>query len=372
MSFTSNISQFGVVVGASATEDIKTLTAGTTGQIFIGNTGTDPSWLAGGTTGQILTATTGASPSWAPPATSGTVTSVSGTANQVSVANGTTTPVISLVGPYTPSTFTAHGVLIGEGTSSIVALSAGSAGQVLQSGGASADPAYSTATYPSVATGTGTLLRADGTNWVATTSTYPNTNAVNTLLYASSANVMAALATANSGVLTTDASGVPSIDTTNFAVLTTGVQMKGNNTNTAPPAGFIGEQIRSAIGVGSEVTLSHTVTANVTSISLTAGIWDISGIVSYRATNTNTTNPATISSISATSATSGTGGDNAVNGTMPSTSGTVNTAPTKSYTIPAYRVTLSGTTTYYLTAYAQATVTFGCTAYGRISATRVG
>ncbi len=108
-------------------------------------------------------------------------------------------------------TLTNHGVLVGAATSAITQLAAGSAGQVLQSGGASADPAYSTATFPSTATGTGTILRADGTNWVATTSTYPNTNAVNTLLYASSANVMAALATANTGVLATSGAGVPSI-----------------------------------------------------------------------------------------------------------------------------------------------------------------
>lgn len=169
-------------------------------------------WAVPGTSGNVLTSN-GTNWTSAAPATSGTVTSVSGTANQVSVANQTTTPVISLVGPYTPATYTAHGVLIGEGTSSIVALGAGSSGQVLQSGGASADPAYSTATYPATATGTGTLLRADGTNWVATTSTYPNTNAVSTLLYASSANVMSALATANSAILATNSSGVPSITT---------------------------------------------------------------------------------------------------------------------------------------------------------------
>ncbi len=57
----------------------------------------------------------------------------------------------------------------------MVALATGSAGQVLQSGGASADPVYSTATYPATATGTGKILRADGTNWAATTATYPNT-----------------------------------------------------------------------------------------------------------------------------------------------------------------------------------------------------
>lgn len=163
-----------------------------------------------GTSGNLLTSN-GTNWTSAAPATSGTVTSVSGTTNQVSVATGTTTPVISLVGPYTPATYTAHGILVGEGTSSIVAMATGSAGQIVQSGGAAADPVYSTATYPAVATGTGTILRADGTNWVATTSTYPNTNAISTLLYASSANVMSALATATNGVLVTSNTSVPSI-----------------------------------------------------------------------------------------------------------------------------------------------------------------
>jgi hypothetical protein len=89
----------------------------------------------------------------------------------------------------------------------------GASGTVLQGQGVGTASAFSTATYPATATGTGTILRADGTNWAATTSTYPNTNAVNTLLYASSANVMAALATANSGVVQTNSSGVPSVAT---------------------------------------------------------------------------------------------------------------------------------------------------------------
>ena len=104
-----------------------------------------------------------------------------------------------------------NGMLVtsSSGVPSILA-GPGTTGKVLQSNAAAA-PSFSTATYPSVATGTGTLLRADGTNWVATTSTYPNTNAVSTLLYASSSNVMAALATGNNGLLVTSNTGVPSI-----------------------------------------------------------------------------------------------------------------------------------------------------------------
>jgi hypothetical protein len=321
--------------------------------------------LTAGSNTNVLTLAAGV-PSWAAPATSGTVTSVSGTANQVAVATGTTTPVISLIGPYTPATYTAHGVLIGEGTGSIVALAAGSVGQVLQSGGASANPLYSTATFPSTATGTGTILRADGINWSASTSTYPNTNAVNTLLYASSANVMSALTTANSGVLATSSSGVPSIDTTNFAVLSTGLQLKGNNTNTAPPAGFIGEQIRSYIVVGSAISLVNATAKNITSILLTAGIWDVSSIVAFL--NPGTTSVVFLETSINTST-------NAISGAYGDSDGffqeSANIGLQMSISIPSYRVTISSNTTYYLNARA----TFSASTYtacGRISATRVG
>lgn len=69
----------------------------------------------------------------------GTVTSVSGTANQVSVATGTTTPVISLIGPHGFTTQTNHGVLLGQGTGAIVATAAMTDGQLLV-GQTGADP----------------------------------------------------------------------------------------------------------------------------------------------------------------------------------------------------------------------------------------
>lgn len=119
---------------------------------------------------------------------SGDVTSVTGTANQILASPTSGAVVLSLIGPYTPATYTAHGVLIGEGTSSIVATSAGTAGQILQSGGASADPAWTTATYPATTT-------------------------INQLLYSSAANTVSGLATANSAILNTSSGGVPSLAT---------------------------------------------------------------------------------------------------------------------------------------------------------------
>ena len=59
----------------------------------------------------------------------------------------------------------------------------------------------------------GVILRSDGTNYVASTLTMPDTAVINRILYASAANVISALATANSSVLVTSGAGVPSLAT---------------------------------------------------------------------------------------------------------------------------------------------------------------
>jgi hypothetical protein len=83
---------------------------------------------------------------WLISGSSSEVFSVTGTANQI-LANPTSGNVIlSLIGPYAPATYTAHGVLVGEGTSSIVAISPGTTGQYLTAQGASSDPIWTTAT----------------------------------------------------------------------------------------------------------------------------------------------------------------------------------------------------------------------------------
>ena len=72
------------------------------------------------------------------------------------------------------------------------------------------------------------------------TTTYPATNAINTLLYASSANTMSALATANNGVLVTSAGGVPSIGTTLPTAVQTNITSLGTvTTGTIAIAGTI-------------------------------------------------------------------------------------------------------------------------------------
>lgn len=134
---------------------------------------------------------------------------------------------------------TAYAPLVGGVTSTGAhqSMASGATGQIMQSAGNSAIPTWSTATFPSTATASGTRLKANGTNWVATTTTMPDsgttgrlirgdgTNYVETtstfadtygasqILYSNGANAVQGLATANSGVLITSAGGVPSIGT---------------------------------------------------------------------------------------------------------------------------------------------------------------
>jgi hypothetical protein len=85
-------------------------------------------------------------------------------------------------------------------------------GQILQvSSAAATGLAWSTATFPSTATNAARILRADGTNWVQTTSTFADTYAASSVLYANGANNVAGLTTANNGLLVTSSTGVPSI-----------------------------------------------------------------------------------------------------------------------------------------------------------------
>jgi hypothetical protein len=151
----------------------------------------------------------------------------------------------------------------------------------------------------------------------------------NDLVYYSASGAMSALATANSSVLVTSGAGVPSLSTTLPATLTipsptlssptlsgtvagsntiplsilqqqsaytllanatsgtanvtaiTINQLPGVTTNTAANAGNIGELISSTVLFGSAVSLSTGSPSNITSISLTAGDWDVSGVVCF-------------------------------------------------------------------------------------------
>lgn len=121
--------------------------------------GSTSGWIAIGTgaTGGIATITGDSGGAKSPLAGN---FSLLGTANQIAVTGGANKETFSLIGPYTPATYTSYGVLTGAGTSSIVATAAGTNGQVLL-GSTGAAPAFGTLTSSdssvSFTTGAGSL-----------------------------------------------------------------------------------------------------------------------------------------------------------------------------------------------------------------------
>jgi hypothetical protein len=121
----------------------------------------------------------------------------------------------------------------------------------------------------------------------------------------------------------------------------------GTTTNDNASAGYIGEYVSSAV---TAVNAGGTgVWGDATSISLTAGDWDVCGFCNWDI-NGATWSDARLG-ISTTSGNSGTGLSSTINyaiGSWASTSTTFQTVP---LSIPSYRISLSSTTTIYLKYY---------------------
>lgn len=77
-------------------------------------------------------------------------------------------------------------------------------------------------------------------------------------------------------------------------------QYPGTATNNAATAGNVGEYVSSAVGNSGITTATQT---NITSISLTAGDWDVGGMVVYAPSNASTNFSDGYASVSTTSAT---------------------------------------------------------------------
>ena len=139
----------------------------------------------------------------------------------------------------------------------------------------------------------------------------------------------------------------------------------GTVTNDNANAGYVGEYVSAAVAAGAAVALTTNVTANVTSISLTAGDWDVTGLVQYTPGATTSVTQLTQGS-SSTSATVG------AQGTFSKfvTAANVLTAVDPAWNLPVTRFSLATTTTVYLVAAATFTVST-LAAYGVIRARRV-
>jgi hypothetical protein len=176
----SGLTEHGVVVSEGNSAFVS-INPGSAGQVLVSNgAGTDPSFQAVSEAGAVMTITGNDGFARSPSAGNfnivgaGSITTGSFPSNNTIVLTGLTN----------------HSLLVGAGTSTITKVGpTATAGQVLQSAGSSADPVFSTATYPSTTT-------------------------VNQILYSSAANVIGGITTGNNQMLVTSGTGVPSISNT--------------------------------------------------------------------------------------------------------------------------------------------------------------
>lgn len=270
------------------------------------------------------------------------------------------------------ATLGANGVLIGEGTAGVNVTSAGTAGQALVSGGAGVDPAFGVTKPVGGGTGLATLtaravLIGEGTANVAFAS--PGT--AGQMLLSAGAAADPAFGnnpTITGGTIDGSAVGGTTAAAGKFTTLqataaitpssTAGIV--GTTTNDNANAGSVGEYL-SNTALASAV--STTVALNAASISLTAGDWDVSGVL--RTTPAGTTViQQTIQGISTTSATLGAFGTFTVdNHALPANFGGTETTP-------VVRISVSATTTVFLIAVISFS-TSTCTVDGLIRARRV-
>ena len=229
---------------ATATGQLVLANGGALGtSITIQNLGTTSAWnfnlpTGAGTSGQPLLSGGGSSASM----TFGTL-GVAGGGTNCAAASGTCLDNIT--------SFSSTGFMNRTGagaytfTSTIGLINGGTGANLTASNGGIV---YSTASAMAILSGTATanqiILSGASTTPAWSTATYPAATTVNQLLYSSSANVIAGLATGNSGVLITSAGGVPSISST----LPSAVQANITATGTIASGTWNGSVIALAYG----------------------------------------------------------------------------------------------------------------------------
>lgn len=405
------------ILYASSANIIGTIAAAQNGVLVSNNTNV-PSMLAGpAATGRVLTSNAAAAPSWSTstfPSTGGAagnilisdgtnyIASTSlwpntvGTALHLLISNGTSN--VYSTPAYPNASVTAGKFIISDGTNYIASTSimpntVGASGKILISDGTS--NVYSTPTYPNASVTAGKVIISDGTNYIASTSIFPNTvgtagkiirsdgtvNAYTTstfadtytasnLLYSNGANTVTGLATGASGVLVTDVSGVPSISSTLPAFTTSSITFNpttggivGTTTNNNAAAGKVGEFISSTVTSGAPVSMTSPTAKTVTSISLTAGDWDVSAFVGT-VLGAGTILSAIVVGISLADNTLGAETANQILYNPL----TANNAPTLS--APLTRMSLGSTTTIYMVSTCVFSVNT-CSTFGLLSARRI-
>lgn len=144
--------------------------------------------------------------------------------------------------------------------------------------------------------------------------------------------------------------------------------ISGTPTNNNANAGSVGEFVSSTVLVGAAVALASNTAKDVTSISLTAGDWDVWGSVAFNPAGTTTTNSqgGWVSLVSNTAPVSPNNGGFVFSQGLTGGAG----AALNTWTIGRARFSLSATTTVFLGAFSGFAVSTSA-AYGFIGARRV-
>lgn len=171
----------------------------------------------------------------------------------------------------------------------------------------------------------------------------------------------------------TPALGIATASSINGATIGPGHYL-GEPSNGSASAGEIGEMVTSTIVQGSHVSLTTVTAANVTSISLTAGDWDVTGMVGFDG-NASTTVPYLMGWHSTASATRNTTPgqfgvwNSGFSGAIPFNFG-ASVGSEIAIVLPKFRYSFSSTTTVFLGAEASFGVSTAF-AFGYIQARRV-
>ncbi len=233
---------FGGDSGLTFNKTTNILTAGGFAGPLTGDVTGNVSGSSGSCTGNAATATT-----------AGTCTGNAATVT----TNANLTGVVTSTGNATLfATMSANYVLLGNGTATPQQVAPGTSGSMLISN--STTWLGSTSLWPNTVGTAGKMVRSDGTTNGYSTSTFADTYAVSTLLYASGTNAVTGLATANSAALVTNGSGVPA-----WQALSAGQILIGT-TSGAPSA--------AAINSGTNILVSNgsgTITVNCTNAAST-------------------------------------------------------------------------------------------------------
>lgn len=198
-----------------------------------------------------------------------------------------------------------------------------------------------------------------------TTTTYGNIGTHNASEFVLSSSAANSIKGNNTGAI---ASAIDLTVAQTQTLLGVGSQMPGTTTNDSATAGNIGEYVSANIATGSAVSLVSETAKTVTSISLTAGDWDVSILGKFLGAGTTTVNRIVASVSLAT---------NTLDATIDrytqvgGAGGVIfnNAGGEADAVVPSARLSLSGTTTVFFVALAGFSVST-CTAAGIIRARR--